>query len=201
MDQAVSVTHWIEQFKEGDSAGAQALWDRYFSRLVTLARRKLESVPRRVADEEDVALSAFNSFCVGVSQGRILQLNDRHDLWKVLVTITARKAAAQRRYSNRQKRGGGHVRGESVFDSPDMSDAAPGIAQVIGTEPTPAFAAQVADECRRLLETLGDEKLETIVQWKLEGYSNIEIAERLGVAPRTVERKLERIRHQWERVL
>lgn len=58
-----SVTRWIEGVKEGDPAAAQALWDRYFAKLVRLARQKLEDVPCRMADEEDVVLSAFDSFC------------------------------------------------------------------------------------------------------------------------------------------
>ena len=58
-----SVTHWINLLKAGEHAAAQPLWERYFPRLVMLARRKLQDGPRRAADEEDVALSAFNSFC------------------------------------------------------------------------------------------------------------------------------------------
>src|SRR5262249_37281756 len=58
-----SVSHWIGQLKAGDHAAAQELWNNYFHRLVGLARKKLEGAPRRAADEEDVALSAFTSFC------------------------------------------------------------------------------------------------------------------------------------------
>ena len=60
-----SVTHWINQLKAGDPDAAQKLWERYFRRLVSLARKK-----RRAADEEDVALSAFDSFCRGAEQDR-----------------------------------------------------------------------------------------------------------------------------------
>ena len=193
-----SVTGWIDQLKKGDERAAQEVWDRYFEKLVRLARKKLSAVPKRVADEEDVALSAFNSFCAGVADGRFPQLNDRHDLWKVLVTITARKATAQLRREHRQKRGGGLVRGESAFGKPGVSDQDAGIEMVLADEPTPAFAAQVADECRHLLDGLDDETLRTIAVWKMEGYTNIELADRLGCAVRTVERKLERIREKWE---
>ena len=56
-----SVTHWFEELKQGDSAAAQALWERYFPELVRLARQKLRGAPRRAADEEDVAASAMKS--------------------------------------------------------------------------------------------------------------------------------------------
>src|SRR5262245_24320 len=82
-----SVSDWISQLKGGDAAAVQKLWEAYFPRLVGLARKKLRELPGRAADEEDVALSAFDSFCDGVAQGRFPQLTDRDDLWHILVTI------------------------------------------------------------------------------------------------------------------
>ena len=87
-----SVTAWIEQLKAGDAAAAAPLWQGYFRRLVGLARQKLGAAPRGVADEEDVALSAFDSFCRAAAQGRFPRLDDRDDLWQLLVMITTRKA-------------------------------------------------------------------------------------------------------------
>jgi DNA-directed RNA polymerase specialized sigma24 family protein len=188
------VSHWIERLKAGDSAAAQALWQVYFRRLVGLARARLQGLPRRAAaDEEDVALSAFQSFWDGAVRGRFPQLADRDDLWKLLVTLTARKALHLVRDQNRQKRGGGAVLGESALDALDE----PGIEQVVGREPSPEFAAQVADECRRLLDALGDAELRAIAVWRMEGDTVEQIAGRLKRAPRTVERKLELIRRLW----
>src|SRR5258707_13878821 len=92
MSSSGSVSHWINLLKSGDPAAVQSLWEAYFPRLVALARKKLREAPRRAADEEDVALSAFDSFCDGVARGRFPRLTDRDDLWHVLVTITARNA-------------------------------------------------------------------------------------------------------------
>src|SRR5215471_8456034 len=92
MSSAGSVTTWIEQLCAGDRAGAQRLWERYFPRLVGLARKKLQGLPRRSADEEDVALSAFDSFCRGAERGCFPRLENRDNLWALLVVITARKA-------------------------------------------------------------------------------------------------------------
>ena len=64
-----SVTGWIGQVKGGDEAAAQKLWERYFSRLVRLCRKRLADHPRRAYDEEDVALSAFDSFFQGAQKG------------------------------------------------------------------------------------------------------------------------------------
>jgi hypothetical protein len=92
MTAAGSVTHWLSQLKAGDPAAAQKLWERYFRRLVGLARKKLQEAPRRAADEEDVALSAFATFCRRAEDGQFSQLSDRDGLWRLLVVITARKA-------------------------------------------------------------------------------------------------------------
>ena len=192
-----SVTHWIDQLKAGNSAAAQPLWERYFQQLVRLARKKLQGRPRRASDEEDVALSAFASFCRAAENHRFPALTDRDDLWRLLVVLTARKALHKIRDECREKRGGGHVLDENALAAPERDDHDAGLDQVIGAEPTPDFAAQVAEECRRLLDLLGDDQLRFIALRRMEGYSPEEIAGRLGCAPRTVERKLQRIRGLW----
>ena len=63
------MTRWISALKQGDQAAASGLWASYFRRLVGLARARLRDVPRRIADEEDVALSAFDSFCRRAQDG------------------------------------------------------------------------------------------------------------------------------------
>ena len=198
MDAPGSVTAWIGALTAGDAEAAQHLWERYFDRLVRLARTKLKHLPRRAADEEDVALSAFDSFCRGAQLGRFPQLRDRHNLWPLLVVITTRKAADLVQHQRRQKQGGGKVRGESVLLDPQRPDASvAGIDAVLGREPTPAFACQVAEEYQRLLDELGEDKLRQIAVLKLEGYTNEEVATRVKCCVRTVERKLQRIRGIW----
>jgi DNA-directed RNA polymerase specialized sigma24 family protein len=183
-----SVTGWISRLKAGDPSAAQKVWEAYFRRMVELARRRLQG-PRRAADEEDVALSAFKSFCAGARDGRFPQLADRHDLWPLLVAITAHKCVDLVRRENRQKRGGGTARPEPV--DPDT---------FIGREPSPEFAAQVAEQLDRLLARLdrsGDADLRAIALAKMQGDTTAEIAGRLGCVRRTVERKLQVIARLW----
>ena len=110
-----SVTLWLAQLQAGDSAAAQQLWQRYLNRLIRLASRKLGDLPRRVADEEDVANSAFHGFLRGVQEGRFTRLEDREELWQVLVMLTERKAIGLRRKTQAEKRGAGQVGSESVL--------------------------------------------------------------------------------------
>jgi DNA-directed RNA polymerase specialized sigma24 family protein len=193
-----SVTQWIDRLKAGDPDAAQKLWERYFRRLVGLARKKLRAAPRRAADEEDVALSAFDSFCRGAGQDRFPRLQDRLDLWQLLVLLTARKALDLAQHERRLKRGGGAVLDEAALPRPaDSSAQEAALEGIESLAPTPAFAAQVAEECRRLLERL-DSELRNVALRKVEGYSNEEIAAQLGCGLRTVERRLRLIRGIWE---
>jgi DNA-directed RNA polymerase specialized sigma24 family protein len=180
------------------------LWERYFGKLVVLARAKLQRQrhPRGEADEEDAALSAFNSFCVGVAHGKFPQLADREDLWRILMTITVRKAFAQIQRQRRLKRGGGRVVEEAELHGARAGssfDAAPepGLEVMAGDEPTPEFAAMVAEEYQRLLDALDDDDLRQVAISRMEGYTCDEIASQLGCARRTVARRLDLIRKTW----
>lgn len=191
-----SVTIWLEQLKAGDPAAAKPLWDAYFARLVGLARARLKSLPRAGADEEDIALSAFDSFCRGAGAGRFPQLDDRDDLWQVLFVITTRKAIGLVRHETRAKRGGK----APVATAGSEGDSAPDVlAAVAAAGPTPEVVAEVTEECARLLALLGDGQLQQVAIWKMEGYTNEEIAGKLGRSIPTVERKLAAIRTIWER--
>jgi RNA polymerase sigma factor (sigma-70 family) len=187
-----SITKFFHKLRDGDEFAAQKLWETYFASLVVVARRKLEGRRRLVGDEEDVALSAFNSFCRAAELGRFPQLNDRSDLWNVLVTITLNKAIRLMRDEARQKRGGNHT---TITSSSDDTDC---LAQIIGTEPSPAIAAQVVEEIEVLLLKLPSPELIELAQLKMEGYTNAEIAERWEKTERTVERKLNLIRKIWD---
>ncbi len=187
-----SVTVWLHQLRQGDAAAAQNLWEGYFDPLVRLARARLKSLPRRAADEEDVALSAFDSFCRGAGQGRFPRLDDRDDLWQVLFVITERKAIDLIQHEGRSKRDWRKLQSGSEEDSP--------LDGVMAREPDPAFAAQVAEECERLLGRLADDGLRAIALKKMEGFTNEEIAAAVGTSLATVERRLRLIRREWEQV-
>src|SRR5262249_28661015 len=91
MSSADSITLFLTSLKQGDRGAADRLWSTYIQRLVSLARLKIGAAPRRAADEEDVALSAFDSFCRRAEGGEFARLSDREDLWQLLVVLTERK--------------------------------------------------------------------------------------------------------------
>jgi DNA-directed RNA polymerase specialized sigma24 family protein len=195
MDAHYPVMLWLAQLERGDADAAQRLWEVYYGRMVELARVKLQGTPRRFADEEGVALSAFKSFCRGAKEGKFPQVHDEDNLWPLLMSLTAHKAVDLLRHETRVKRGGNGTHGKSAHAEPvaDEQDC----SLIIGREPTPEFAFQLAEECQRLLDQLTDSILRAIAVWKMEGYTTEEIAAKLGCVPRTVERKLQVIRKLW----
>src|SRR5439155_4583698 len=152
------VTVWITQVKAGQRAAVQQLLERYFQRLVQLARARLQGVPGLAGYDEDVALSAFKSLCLGAERDRFPQLADRDDLWRLLAVMTVRKAIDLQRRRRPQSAGA------ETFE------------QLLSREPAPELAAEVSEEYRRLLDRLGDPQLQAVALWKVEGYTNDEIA-------------------------
>jgi DNA-directed RNA polymerase specialized sigma24 family protein len=196
MAQEGSVSRWLGPLQQGDPAAAEQLWERYFRSLVQLARKRLRQARPRAADAEDVALSAFDSFCRNAEHGRFPEMHDRNNLWRVLAVITARKAARLLRDEGRQKRGGaGAARREAAAADDDEAAL---LEQAFSHELSPELAAQVTDECERLLRLLGDEQLRQVALWRMEGFTVEEIAAKAGCAPRSVKRKLQSIRILWE---
>jgi DNA-directed RNA polymerase specialized sigma24 family protein len=184
------VTRLIALLKKGDRDAAQRLWEIYFRRLVGLASARLASAPSPVADAEDVALSAFHSFFRRAESGKFPHLEDRDDLWQLLFVLTVRKAVNLVRYQGRRSRGSGRV--VSLTDLESL-----GTDLALGDEPSPELAAEMVDQCRHLLDLLPDATLRAVALWKMEGFTNGEIATKLGCVEKTVERKLRAIRDFW----
>jgi DNA-directed RNA polymerase specialized sigma24 family protein len=199
---AGSVTRWLGGLKAGNEQALEPLWNRYYATLVERARAKLGALRSATAvnDEEDLALSAFQALYDGVRAGRFPRLEDCDDLWRLLVHLTACKAIDRHRGENRQKRGEGRVLNERDMIARGTADAdgANPLDRIIGSEPSPDFAAMVAEEYMRGLDALGDQKLREIAELKLACFSNEEIRQRVGCSLRTVTLKLELIRKKWQ---
>jgi DNA-directed RNA polymerase specialized sigma24 family protein len=193
------VTRWLRELEAGDQDAARLLWQRYYRELVELARARLGQTPRRIADEEDVALSVLRCLCEGAAKGQFAAVVNRQELWQLLATITVRKVIDQQRLLKKQKRGGGRVRGDSVLEAKGGDrEGGAGFDEILGDAATPEVLAIAVEEYQRLMRALDDDRLRTIAECKLEGHQNEEIADRLGLACRSIERKLQRIRQIWE---
>lgn len=192
------VSLWINQLQQGDRDVVEALWQAYFPKLVRLASNKLHGLPTRLVEPEDIALSAFNSFCLAAEKRRFPKLADRDDLWQILVRIIRNKSATAWEHHTRAKRDFNRVTHQVLEVQDGESDEVSFFKVVLRSEePDPGMAAEVAEQCDHLLRVLPDEQLRQIALFKMEGYSNAEIATKLGCAPITIDRRLGVIRKTW----
>ena len=161
-----SVTGWLSALKEGQPQAADALWQRYYERVLAVARRRLIGDSNRaVEDAEDVALSAIHSLCAGAARGQFDRLGDRVDLWRLLVAITVKKTLSRRQRFGRLKRGGNPTGAEQATDDRKYGAAAVGadaLSLVLSTEPSPESAAVIQEQFQELLESLGDPTLREV---------------------------------------
>jgi DNA-directed RNA polymerase specialized sigma24 family protein len=183
-----SVTQFFGQLRAGSPAAAQVLWERFFPRLVALARKTLSGRPQRVADADDAAQSAFASFCLRVQAGEY-DVGNRADLWNLLGVITANKARMQSRREAAAKRGSGRIVGEDALVRSDGSPLP--LAEAAALTP-----GDFDLHCEELLSQLEPELREFAIL-RLLGYRNREIAEMHDCTERKVERKLNLIRLRW----
>ncbi len=197
----VSISRLFEELKAGNPQAAEELWAVYFERLVTVARKQLGDAPKRVADEEDIALSVFQTLCVGAARGKFADHVRRDDLWHLLLHLTNHKLVNYVRRETRLKRGSGDVRGESVFLNQAADSDARGLDQIVRNEPTPSMLAALNEQHQRLLEMLANDTLRRIAISRMQGETNEEIADQLKLSVRSVERKLNLIRECWQREL
>jgi DNA-directed RNA polymerase specialized sigma24 family protein len=198
---AQSVSHWIAHLKDGNAIAAQQLWDRYARRLVEYAQRRMKDLPKRVADEEDVAASVFQTLCRGAAAGRFQNVKNRDDLWWMLLAITKQKVVDHVRRETAQKRGGGRVQFESCFNGSADDSNAFALDHLVSDAPTPEFLASLEEQHNRLLGLLRDDRLRQIAVFRIEGFTVPEIAVDLRLSTRSIERKLQLIRGVWSKEL
>jgi DNA-directed RNA polymerase specialized sigma24 family protein len=180
-----SITRLMRAVQDGSDSAVRPLLAEYFDRLVQLARNRLRNLPGLGGYDEDLALRSFHSVYRRLRDpARPLDLSGRDDLWRLLATRTISRAIDL-------------IRQHHPVEVPGEQD----VTLLLTREPTPEEAAEVADECRRLLDSLQEPELRQIALWKVEGYTNEEIAVRLDCVPRTIERKVSRIRLLWKHEL
>ena len=193
--EAESVSCWINQLKEGNQHAARRLWERYGGALQRLAKSRYRGVLNAVFDEQDLAQSVFVALWKNAEEGRLEEIQDRTELWWLLLEITRRRALSRLEFNRAQKRG--------ANITPDVSNSSDDSAIDIFSqlsdlrELPPEMVVILSDEHDRFMSLLPDDMLRNIASQKLEGYSVSEIAVRLNLSTRTVIRKLNLIREHW----
>lgn len=190
--QSASLTGFFRRLRDGDRSAAQELWSHYFPRSLGLARKVLSKHRLAVLDAEDVAQSAFASLWRRTERGDFSEHLNHNELWRILATITVRKARRNIAREMAAKRGGGRVQNETAIK---ISDGEFQLDDMLACVPTEEFDLS----CEELLQQLDSEESKTIAIFKLMNYTNREIAEMLDCTERKIERKLRIIRETWLR--
>ena len=197
-----SVTHLLEQLRSNDphvrEEAAANIWKRYCTVLLDLACMNLNARLRRRVGEDDVVQRTFKSFFLRQQQGQY-NLADRNDLMSLLIQMTLNKASSAATKEARRRRDYRRDQPAPTTDPQSGEDDTWLFELAQQGEPTPDVAAALAEDAEQRLIKLPDD-LRRIALWKLEGYTNVEIAAlpQMNCTVRTVERKLKLIREAWD---
>lgn len=185
MSDAFASRRLLDQWRQGDDQAARQLFDQYAERLIALSRKRLSQRLASRVDPEDVVQSVFRTFFLRAKEGQF-KIEDQDDLCKLLVRITVHKTLRQVEFHQAAKR--------DPHQEESQGDAANDrLLQALGREPTPDAAASFLDELDHFLGQLRPED-RRILELRLQGVENEEIAAQLGVSDRKIRRMIERLR-------
>jgi RNA polymerase sigma factor (sigma-70 family) len=183
-----SISQWIAAWRGGDQRAADELWRRYYPRAIGLARKQVRGGP--LVDEEDIAAQALHSLLQRTARGNYSEASSRDDFWRLLITITRRKAVDQYRHARRLKRRGEINASTSEWGSGDDAE------ESLDRCDSPLALASYRESLEQLLGSVDDD-LRAVIEGKMAGYTNVEIAALANCSVPTVERRLRLVRQLW----
>lgn len=186
-----SVSNWLKELKIGDQNAVEAIWNRYYQRVVEFAIQKMRMNPDRAVDGEDIAQLTMHRFCLNATSGNYPDLDDRQQLWDLLVVYTLNRIRKHLRECNRNKRSGMH---RLVFEFKR--------SQAIEDLRSPEAPTIMADMVQSWLDRLDREdpsgQLKQIAIWSMEDISGSEIARIMKKRKSAILQQIRLIRLLWE---
>jgi RNA polymerase sigma-70 factor, ECF subfamily len=175
----------LRLWQAGDESAAREIFERYFERLLALARRRISQRLASRVDPEDVVQSAFRTFFGRYKAGQFT-IQDSEDVCKLLARITVHKTLRQIAFHKAAKRDPSQEAGQG-------SDGQAQLMEVLDREPTPEAVNAFVDQLDHFLKQLRPEDRQ-ILEMRMQGYNSLEIAEKLGISDRKIRRLMERVR-------
>ncbi|GIW79371.1 MAG: hypothetical protein KatS3mg105_1178 [Gemmatales bacterium] len=172
-------------WQAGDEEAARQLFDQYVDRLVGLARRRLSQRLASRVDPEDIVQSVFRTFFGRLKEGKF-RIEEQDDLCKLLMRITVHKTLRQVAHHKAAKR-------DPSLETAQGEHSHEMLMALLDQEPTPDTAVAFLDQLEHFLAQLRQQDRQ-ILEWRLQGYNNEEIAQRMNLSERSVRRVFERIR-------
>jgi len=192
-----SVTDRLNAFPVDDQAFVEDLWKQYYAKLKLAVAGRVNGIRRSVANESEIALSAFHSFVQRAQAGQFPDLADHDALWRLLKTIAIRKANDTRKRLRAKKRGGD----QAIYGQSDLANdeqRITGVEAAVGMVDSPSLDAEVSDLFNDLMAKLPDDRHRDAILLKLQGAPLATIAECLETSTRTVQRLLKQIEAEWQ---
>ena len=184
-------------FPVDDQTFVEELWKQYYTKLKMAVAGRVNGIRRPVANESEIALSAFHSFVQRAQAGQFPDLADHDALWRLLKTIAIRKANDTRKKLRALKRGGNQV----IYGQSDLAQddqRLTGVDAAAATVDSPSLDAEVSDLFNSLMAKLPDDRHRDAILLKLQGAPVATIAECLETSTRTVHRLLKQIEEEWQ---
>ena len=192
-----SVSGWIAKMRQGDPAAIGQLVARYFQRIAQFAESKLRRGIRVTDDGEDIAISVLHTITRNSAKGRFPDLQDRDDLWFLMIVIAQHAVIDKKRTELRRERQAAPV--HTMTDLLELYNV--DLEDFLGNDNSASKLLEIIDCWDELLKKLPDDRNREVAKLKMQGYSNREIAEILGMVPRTVDRKIRLIAQRWQSYL
>lgn len=176
---------------DGDRQAFDVIFGRYSEKLIRLAKSRISDRLAARIEAEDVVQSVFRTFFGRMQEGRF-HFNEENDLWKLLVSITLNKLRNQVDWHTAAKR---DVAAEQPMSGATSSQL--NAFDLDGESPSPEAVVAFVDLLEHFMAELrdGDRK---ILELRLQGLTQDEIAHEVGCTERTVRRVLERIKQIGE---
>jgi RNA polymerase sigma-70 factor (ECF subfamily) len=175
----------LDGLRANDQDAARQLVDRYLDRLVALARRRLSQRLASRVDPEDVVQSVFRTFFCRAKEGKF-QIKDQDDLCKLLMRITVHKVLKQVEHHTAGKR-------DPRLETEQGNRTLERMSELLAHEPTPEAEVLFLDQLESLMAQLKPQERK-ILEMRMQGYNNEEIATELGIYDRKIRRVIERMR-------
>jgi RNA polymerase sigma-70 factor, ECF subfamily len=181
-ERSYSDRSYLELFRQGDEAAARKLFDRYVDQVMRLAKRHLGRPAAARVDADDIAQSVFRTFFHRAKQGQFT-VEEPDDLCKLLARITVHKTLRQVAFHRRAKR-------DATAETGEPHEI---LMNRLSAGPTPQEAVAFVDQLETFLRKLQPVDRQ-ILELRMQGYNNLEIAEQLDISDRKIRRLMERVR-------
>ncbi len=188
-DEPGTITRCIIELRHLNFENFGILWNFYFPKLIRRLELQFPGNPAIHNDAEDLSAEALEQLAKLATSEQRVAFVDRDGLWRFLSLVVYRNALQTLRRKQSDPLGERRLLGQRDvnqtlrFLNENLFDRSPNHEEAI----------QFADQFDWILDSLG-EPLSSIALLTLEGRNQREIANRLDLTKRIVERKIELIR-------